>query len=202
MTDRVLPEARAYYAYVAGNARTEWRECEAALEQRDRGIPVFVQLGSEPQGALLDDLIRFLGLHSAGWHSGILPPVGVYRGRQITFKGPDLYDGHVPAGYLQLGVDPPQVVMADASGSPLIVSSRSRPDRFFVNSNLIHRDVAFPVSHLLTSGRGLQRPASCFIAVGKKTAFWALADTEVEWIHPQTGRRLVLEMKEGGFHVE
>ncbi|RPJ57252.1 MAG: hypothetical protein EHM23_21145 [Acidobacteria bacterium] len=201
MTDRVLPDARAYYVYVAGNARTQWSECEAALAQRGRDVPVFVQLGSEPQKPLLDDLGRFLGFRSATWVNGIIPPVGLYKGRQMTFKGPDLYGGQVPAGYLQLAVDSPQVMM-DASRSPLITVSASVPNRFFVNSNLIHRDVAFPLSHLLTSGRGLQRPAACFIAVGKKTAFWALTDGEVEWVHPRTGQRLVLEMKEGGFHLE
>ncbi|MFB3902212.1 MAG: hypothetical protein ACE15E_02060 [Acidobacteriota bacterium] len=202
MTDRVLPDAHAYYVYLAGDAREPWSKCEAVLRQRDRDVPVFVQLGSEPLKPLLDELGRFLGFRSASWVKGIIPPVGVYKGRQMSYKGPDLYNGHVPAGYLQLAVDPQQVLMSDASRNALITVSLSAPRRFFVNSNLIHRDVAFPLSHLLTSGRGLQRPAACFIAVGKRTVFWALASGEVEWIHPRNGQRLVLEMKEGGFHVE
>jgi len=202
MTNRILPDARAYYVYVAGDAREEWGVCQAVLEQRGREVPVFVQLGSEPQRGLLDDLSRFLGFRSATWVKGIIPPIGLYKGRQVTYKGPDLYDGHVPAGYLQLGVDSAQILLADGSHNALIAVSPSVPNRFFVNSNLIHREVAYPLSQLLTSGRALQRPAPCFIAVGKKTAFWALADTEVEWVHPGTGERLVLEMKQGGFHVE
>jgi len=202
MTDAVLPDARAYYVYLAGDAREQWGVCQSALEQRSADVPIFVQLGSEPQKPLLDALSRFLGFRSAAWANGIIPPVGLYKGRQVTYKGPDLYDGQVPAGYLQLSVDPSQVVMSDGSRTPLITVSQRSPNRFFVNSNLIHRNVAFPLSNLLTSGRGLQRPAPCFIAVGKKTAFWALAETEVMWLHPRTGSRLVLEMKAGGFHVE
>ena len=202
MTSRILPDARAYYIYLAGDARQQWSECQAALEKRSGDVPVFVQLGSEPQKPLLDELSRFLGFRSASWVNGIIAPLGLYRGRQMTYKGPDLYEGHVPAGYLQLIVDPQQALMTDGSGNPLITVSSRVSNRFFVNSNLIHRDVACPLSQLLSPGRGLQRPASCFIAVGKKTAFWALADTEVEWVHPRTGERLVLEMKKGGFHVE
>ncbi len=202
MTTRVLPDARAYYVYIAGDARQEWSEGQAALEKRSGDVPVFVQLGSEPQKPLLDELSRFLGFRSASWVNGIIAPIGLFKGRQITYKGPDLYEGHVPAGYLQLTVDPQQALMTDGSDNPLITVSSRVSSRFFVNSNLIHRDVAYPLSQLLSSGRGLQRPAACFIAVGKKTAFWALADTEVEWVHPRTGERLVLEMKKGGFHVE
>lgn len=202
MTSQVLPDARAYYVYIAGDARQEWSQCQAALEKRSEDVPVFVQLGSEPQKPLLDELSRFLGFRSAGWVDGIIAPIGLYKGRQVTYKGPDLYEGHVPAGYLQLTVDSQQALMTEGSGNPLITVSSRGSNRFFVNSNLIGRDVAYPLSQLLSSGRGLQRPAACFIAVGKKTAFWALADTEVEWVHPRTGERLVLEMKKGGFHVE
>ncbi|RPI28288.1 MAG: hypothetical protein EHM61_05700 [Acidobacteria bacterium] len=202
MTSRVQPDARAYYVYLAGDALQDWNDCQSALQALDRETPVFVQLGSEPQQDVQDALSRFLGFRSTAWVKGIVPPVGLYRGRQVNVKGPDLYGGNIPGGYLQMTVDGPQILMADLSRTPLVVASPRFPSRFFVNSNLIHRDMAFPISHLLASGRGLQRPAACFIAVGKKTAFWALADTEVEWVHPRTGARLVLEMKEGGFHVE
>jgi hypothetical protein len=61
--------------------------------------------------------------------------------------------------------------------------------------------MAFPLSRLLTNGKAFQKPAACLISMGKKTAFWALHDTEVDWINPRTGAGVLLEMKEQGFYV-
>jgi hypothetical protein len=202
MTDQVRLGAAAYYIYVAGDIEEDWSRIEHALRGLPAASPVFVQFGSEPTPGLLRQVSTFFNLPEAAWIKAIIPPLGVFRGRRMSFQGIDLYQARVPTGYLQFQTRPEQRLMEDLTGRPLITRNSADGNRYFVNSNLVHRDVAFPISNLLAGGRGLQRPAVCFIAVGQRTAFWALADTEVEWIHPQSGARLVVEMRKNGFHLE
>lgn len=199
LTGEIRPDARAYYIYLAGNAVEKWKQAEATLGTiADR--PVFVQFGSAPTPEMLRAVSQFLGLPQAEWEAGIPPPVGVFRGRQLVFKGIDLYGGRIQTGFLRFQAPASSAPVRDSAGLPLIWMDPKAPLRFFVNSNLIGRDVAYPLSNLITSGRALQAPAACFISVGAKSVFWALGDTSVDWINPRTGDRISLDMKTYGFY--
>lgn len=201
MTEKPVSEAAAYYVYLAGPHPEDWMGAENFL----RGVedkPVIVQLGAPLSENLLWRVMSYLEIREAHWQQEKLPTTGTYLNQRLAFQGIDLYEGNVPAGYLDFKTQPQQVLMrAETKLIPLIYRHPRSPI-YFVNGNVLHREMAFPVSQLLSNGRGLQKPAVCFIAVGKKTAFWALQDTEVDWIHPGTGLRLVLEMKKNGFHIE
>jgi hypothetical protein len=200
LAGEIRPDAQAYYVYLAGNAVEKWQKAEAALEKTLADKPIFVQFGSAPTAELLRETSRFLGLPPAEWTAGIPSPVGAYRGATLNFKGVDLYGGRVQTGYLRFQARGSSAPVQDPAGLPLIWANPDAPRRFFVNSNLIHRDVAYPLSNLITSGRGLQAPAACFISVGSKSVFWALEDTSLDWVHPRTGERISLEMKRYGFY--
>lgn len=195
------PGAAAYYIYLAGPGGEEWIELERFLAER-KDTPVIVQMGSAVSEQLLWRILGFLGISGGEWKRGTLPALASYRSQTVAFQGPDLYQGNVATGWLDFPIKPQSLLMADSSLTPLIHRHPEIAGRFFVNGNLLHREMAFPISQLLTDGKGLQRPAACFIAVGKKTAFWALRDTEVDWVDPRTGARLVLAMKKNGFHLE
>jgi hypothetical protein len=201
LSDEARPQAQAYYVYLAGDSIEQWKRTEEALS-KSADKPVFVQFGSAPAAELLEAVSRFLDLPPSQWTAGLPSPVGVYKGRQFTYKGVDLYRGRVPTGQLAFQAGSPHGLVSDLAGLPLIWANPKAPGRLFVNSNLIHRDVAYPLSNLITSGRALQAPAPCFISVGVKTVFWALADTDVEWVHPRTGKSVSLEMKRYGFYAE
>jgi len=111
-----------------------------------------------------------------------------------------LYGGRIQTGFLRFQAPASSAPVRDPAGLPLIWTDPKAPLRFFVNSNLIGRDVAYPLSNLITSGRALQAPAACFISVGAKSVFWALGDTSVDWINPRTGDRISLDMKTYGFY--
>lgn len=201
LTEHLLPEAAAYYVYLAGPSGSDWIRLEKSLTNIEKK-PLILQLGAPPTEDLLWRILRFLGISEGTWRQEILPPIGVYRNQRVAFQGINLYEGKVPTGYLYFEPEPESLLMVDPTWVPLIHRHPKLPHRFFINGNLLHREMAFPISQLLADAKGLQNPAVCFISVGKKTAFWALEDTEVDWVHPQTGARLVLEMKKNGFHVE
>lgn len=196
-----LREAAAYYVYLAGPSVTEWIELERNLSGVEKK-PVLLQFGSAPSEDVFWRVMGFLEIKEGEWNQGILPAAGMFRNQKVNFQGLDLYQGHVPSGYVRFKPDLRAILMVDPGFVPLIYQHPKIATLFFINGNLLHREMAFPISQLLTDGRGLQKPSTCFIAVGKKTAFWALEETHVDWINPQTGENVVLEMKENGFYVQ
>lgn len=196
-----LGEAAAYYVYLAGPSVTEWIELERKLAGVEKK-PVVLQFGSAPSEDVFWRVMGFLEIKEGKWNQGILPTAGMFRNQKVNFQGLDLYEGNIPTGYVRFKPDLRSILMVDPGFVPLIYQHPKIATRFFINGNLLHREMAFPVSQLLTDGRGLQNPSTCFIAVGKKTAFWALEDTHVDWINPQTGENVVLEMKGNGFYVK
>jgi hypothetical protein len=200
MTDRPSSEAQAFYLYLAGAEFAEWEVVESFLTSLT-SKPVFVQFGARPDGTVLDAVMRFVGVRQYVWQDTLLPAFGMCRGQRVSFKGADLYEGKVPTGYCRFQAESGSVLMVDLSGQALIGRHPKIPARHLVNGSLLHRDMAFPLSRLLTNGKAFQKPAACLISMGKKTAFWALHDTEVDWINPRTGAGVLLEMKEQGFYV-
>ena len=194
LTAAPLPEAAAYYVYLAGPTGADWIQLERILTNME-GKPVILQLGAPVSEDLVWRILRFLGVSGGAWRQAALPGSGFYRTQKVAFQGIDLYQGNLPTGYLDFQAQPQSTLMTDLTRVPMIYRHPDVPQRFFINGNLLNREMAFPISQLLADAKGLQKPATCLIGVGKRTAFWALQDTEVDWVHPETGIRLVLEMK-------
>ena len=201
ISEAPLRDAAAYYLYLVGPEVDDWIELErflAGVEEK----PVLVQLGGEISEELFSRVMTFLGIEKGQWRQGILPGSGLFRQQEVAFKGIDLYQGNVPTGWVHFEPKLAHLIMADSTSTPLIYRHPRISSRFLLNGNLLHREMGFPISQLLSDGKALQKPAICFIAVGKKTAFWALEDTEVDWIDPRTGEGILLEMKSGGFYLK
>ena len=199
LTHRPLPGVAGYFVYLADPSPDDWAELER-LGAEASG-PVLIQFGARARPEVQRQVLRFLGIEEGEWWSGVLPDFGLYRGLKVSVRGTDFYGGKVATGSIRFTPDINDVLMVDAAREPILYRSRSRPQRFLINGSLLHRQMAFPISQLLTDGRALQSPSDCFIAVGHKTAFWALQDTEVNWIDPRSGESVSLEMKQGGFYV-
>ncbi len=201
LTGTPLSDAAAYYVYLAGPSEEQWTRVEPVLAAAETK-PVIVQLGAAVPPALLRRVMAFLGVPKAEWHSGKLPGKGMYKEQEIPFWGPDFYGARVPTGYVTFMPQLDDLLMADRALNPMIYRNPQSPKRFFVNGTVLDRQMGFPISQLLTDGRGLQKPAVCLIALGKSVAFWALQTGEVDWINPRTDDHLVIEMKANAFFVE
>lgn len=198
LTSRPLPDPAVHYIYLAGPEAADWMEIEKIL--LESGRPVLIQLGAPLPEDLLQRVLALAGVREARWRSGELPSQAFFRGHSLALRGPDFYQGNVPAGYVDFEAREDQILLSGTGGLPVIYQHPDEPERFFINGARLHRDVAFPLSQILTGGMGLQEPSSCLIGVGKRTAFWALEDTDVDWIDPRTGERVTLEMKRDGFY--
>ena len=200
LSRRPLAGVAGYFVYLADPSPADWSELERFLES-ETSQPILIQFGAQARPEVQRQVLRFLEIEKGEWRSGIVPDFGLYRGQKVRVRGTDFYGGKVPTGSIHFAPDIEDVLMVDATRQPLLYRSRNRPERFLINGSLLHRGMAFPISQLLTDGKALQGPTDCFIAVGHKTAFWALEDTEVNWIDPRSGEGVSLEMKQGGFFL-
>ncbi len=201
ISEAPLRNAAAYYLYLAGPEVRDWTKLENFFTGVEEKL-VLVQLGGEISEELSSRVMNFLGIEKGQWRQGILSDSGLFRRREVAFKGIDLYQGNVPTGRVHFEPKLPHLIMADSTSTPLIYRHPQISSRFLLNGNLLHREMGFPISQLLSDGKAFQKPAICFIAMGKKTVFWALEDTEVDWINPRTGEEILLEMKSGGFYLK